>query len=563
MDSAALHNELDTYRSPGRLPIGRVSAGAGFLRAFVRYAEVDTVVGYVRAPQLAEDFAEQIARIDAHKACCTILPHEVSRLRQIGCIYSPGPASGHLAQMRLAVDSRSWSLCGSTFTLSSKRVMKMVASSLVDPVESWDAVVCISQVARTVMETMFARQEEYLWWRLGARTFVRPQLPVIPLGVHIDDFATLRTAQSIAAARARLGVEDDDIAVLFFGRLSFHAKAHPWQMMRAIQDVAMKTGKRIHLVMCGVYATELMQKATVQCIHACAPDIRIHTLNGKNDDDCATAWCCADIFCSLSDNIQETQGLTPIEAMASGLPVVVTDWNGYKETVRDGVDGFRIPTVLPASPAGVDFATNHSQGVGSYDLYIGRAALMCAVDPRRLRAALRNLVLNKSLREKMGRAGARRAREVYDWRLIIKQYQQLWGELAQRRRAAWSGKAAQQYRGFPRHRHPQFLDPFALFESYPTWQLHEDMHVSLIGAPDTLRRIYKLSVVSFAGTDFLPRLEVCHAIMADLGGRHTNRVGDILARATEETRQEMIRALMLLAKLEMVALHQPRQAGSS
>ncbi len=31
------------------------------------------------------------------------------------------------------------------------------------------------------------------------------------------------------------------------------------------------------------------------------------------------------------------------EAMAAGLPVVVSDWDGYKDTVRDGVDGFRIP----------------------------------------------------------------------------------------------------------------------------------------------------------------------------------------------------------------------------
>ena len=28
--------------------------------------------------------------------------------------------------------------------------------------------------------------------------------------------------------------------------------------------------------------------------------------------------------------------------MAAGLPVVVSDWDGYRDTVRDGVDGFRI-----------------------------------------------------------------------------------------------------------------------------------------------------------------------------------------------------------------------------
>ena len=40
---------------------------------------------------------------------------------------------------------------------------------------------------------------------------------------------------------------------------------------------------------------------------------------------------------SLADNIQETFGLTPVEAMAAGLPCVMSDWDGYRDTVRDGV----------------------------------------------------------------------------------------------------------------------------------------------------------------------------------------------------------------------------------
>jgi len=29
--------------------------------------------------------------------------------------------------------------------------------------------------------------------------------------------------------------------------------------------------------------------------------------------------------------------------MASGLPVLVSDWDGYKDTVIDGETGYRIP----------------------------------------------------------------------------------------------------------------------------------------------------------------------------------------------------------------------------
>ena len=52
----------------------------------------------------------------------------------------------------------------------------------------------------------------------------------------------------------------------------------------------------------------------------------------------------ANIFVSLSDNIQETFGLTVIEAMAAELPCVVTDWNGYKDLVKDNETGYLIPT---------------------------------------------------------------------------------------------------------------------------------------------------------------------------------------------------------------------------
>ena len=30
--------------------------------------------------------------------------------------------------------------------------------------------------------------------------------------------------------------------------------------------------------------------------------------------------------------------------MAAGVPLVVSDWNGYRDLVRNGIDGFRVPT---------------------------------------------------------------------------------------------------------------------------------------------------------------------------------------------------------------------------
>ena len=56
-------------------------------------------------------------------------------------------------------------------------------------------------------------------------------------------------------------------------------------------------------------------------------------MDGRVPGVSQTAYAAADIFVSLSDNIQETFGLTPVEAMAAGLPVVASDWDGYRETI--------------------------------------------------------------------------------------------------------------------------------------------------------------------------------------------------------------------------------------
>jgi hypothetical protein len=99
--------------------------------------------------------------------------------------------------------------------------------------------------------------------------------------------------------------------------------------------------------------------------------VALHVLDGRLPDVKAGIWSAADVFTLLIDNVQETFGLAPVEAMAAGLPVVVTDWDGFKDTVRDGIDGFRVPTALPQPPLGLDLALGYEAGQTSYDTYVG------------------------------------------------------------------------------------------------------------------------------------------------------------------------------------------------
>ncbi|NDF80468.1 MAG: glycosyltransferase [Betaproteobacteria bacterium] len=129
-------------------------------------------------------------------------------------------------------------------------------------------------------------------------------------------------------------------------------------------------------------------------------------MDGRLAEHRQTAWAGADVFCSLSDNIQETFGIVPIEAMAAGLPVVVSDWDGYKDTVRHGTDGFRIATCMPDAGLGGDLALRHALQVDTYDMYCGHTCSMVSVDIEATAQAFVQLAQSAELRQRMGQACA-------------------------------------------------------------------------------------------------------------------------------------------------------------
>src|SRR5271165_6988361 len=180
------------------------------------------------------------------------------------------------------------------------------------------------------------------------------------------------------AARASLGIADNEFVVLFVGRLAFNAKAHPFPMYLALQRLA--AHHKVVLVECGWADNIGVGRAFNEARARICPSVRSIVLDGRSAIEVARAWACADCFCSLSDNIQESFGLTPIEAMASGLPCIVTDWDGYRDTVRDGLDGFRVATLAPPAGFAADLVVQHVFDVRPYGTYIGHAAAMTAVD---------------------------------------------------------------------------------------------------------------------------------------------------------------------------------------
>ena len=155
-------------------------------------------------------------------------------------------------------------------------------------------------------------------------------------------------------------------------------------------------------------------------------------------------------------------GLTPVEAMAAGLPVVVSDWDGYRDTVRHGVDGIRIPTLQSPPACGDILVDRYAADIDSYDVYLARTTYNVVVDVDVTAQAFTALINDPALRKRMGEAGRARAIALYDWQKVLASYEDLAGKLADIR------KAAPEPEKNIRRVWPSRLSPFEMFANYPT-----------------------------------------------------------------------------------------------
>jgi glycosyltransferase involved in cell wall biosynthesis len=467
-------------QTPAGQLFGKDVANVGLFSALARHGGYSRINVLHQSSAGAAELAGQYFLPGAPQGVLATGPAWNTELPARSGLLLRGAASlGELTWLRrtASVDS-AYSLVGLIHTIAPPFIRSQIAAAALAPVQPWDAVICTSPSVQQAMQAMFEAQEAWLAERCGATRQPRPQLPLIPLGVDVAALANHRAdVAARASLRERLGLQQSDVMVLWVGRLSYFEKAFPQAMLQAVQQAAARTSRRLVLALAGWFPNgEADQQLYVQAAQQLAPGLQVHILNGGNRELLAQAWAAADVFLSLVDNIQETFGLAPVEAMAAGLPVVVSDWDGYRYTVRDGVDGFLIPTLgSPGGSPGELLAHVHSLELETYQNYVGAVAQHTAVHVGRAADALVRLVDSPELCRRLGEAGQQRARELFDWPVVVSQYNALFAELAERRAQAITASASEVLTRIQ----PSRGDPFADFRGFATTVLDPALRLRL------------------------------------------------------------------------------------
>lgn len=174
-------------------------------------------------------------------------------------------------------------------------------------------------------------------------------------------------------------------------------------------------------------------------------------------------YSAADVVVSLGQDISTSVDHAVLEAMASGVPVVASDWGANREIVVHGQTGFLVPTFWNEPAASVLSWIIPALDDSSATVYLARRTIL---DVSKLVLYLRTLINNEDLRKDFGAASQALVARQFSWEHIVKKYKSLWETQAIKRSSHLSDNAP--------------LLSFtcnALFQHYATRDMSFNMHV--------------------------------------------------------------------------------------
>ena len=361
------------------------------------------------------------------------------------------PNLSGLAESRSISNPANYSLIGLTHTLSTPSAVLAIRNLFSLHIQPWDCLVCTSRVSKNFVD-------KYISFLSSQTKLSHPQfdftLPthVIPLGVDLVKFESIVDK---TFARSQLNIEKDSFVVLWVGRLELHCKAHHAATFRVLEQLAQAdTGRTVTALFYGTAVMSNLIAALQLSASQLCPSVHLKFVDGHNLSLEGVVRSASDVFLSLVDSTQETFGLTPIEAMAAGLPVVGSDWNGYKDTIEHGKTGFLVPTYSLTSDIPTNLA-NHFCFSPSIDYLASISSTSVSVDESAAARYLISLAANQDLLRKFSFQAKIHAQS-YSWLRIFAQYEELLTHLDSIRLRHFEDESFSDF------------SYFSLFDSWPT-----------------------------------------------------------------------------------------------
>jgi D-inositol-3-phosphate glycosyltransferase len=164
----------------------------------------------------------------------------------------------------------------------------------------------------------------------------RENVSVVPCGVDTLRFRPMKRDR----VRCKLGLPDDEPIVLFVGRIE------PLKGIDVLVQAMACLETEARLLVVGGDGKDVGRKAQLMELAAgLGIADRVTFLDAVPHSDLPLYYNAADVC--VVPSYYESFGMVALEAMACGVPVVVSRVAGLKETVRDGRTGYLVPWRCP------------------------------------------------------------------------------------------------------------------------------------------------------------------------------------------------------------------------
>ena len=544
----SIYYENDGFNIKGEKLMGRQAAGWSFLKSIISSKRYKRLGIYLRDASQQELLRSDIKSLLINKSNnieLESIPYDQPFLSEnYGGIQLPGPDLKEYSKHRSFFGHHKYSLVGLTHTTASHNIMSAFSSICTEAIMPWDSIICTSESVLNTLNKILDDRNEFLSFTYKKKINFKPKFPVIPLGINYDEFNYDDDFKK--TSRDKLNIKENDIVVVFVGRLSFHAKAHNLPMYIALEKCAKKLKKdqKIHLIQTGWFANDFIENTFKSEALKVCPSVNCVFLDGRIQENKNITLASGNIFMSLSDNIQETFGLTPLEGMAAGLPVIVSDWNGYRSTVRNNLDGFTVKSLSLPGGYGEGLAFDYMMQNITYDRYIGNAVQKIALDVKDCINKLEVLLFDREKRLKMGNNGKKRARDIFSWDNILPQYEDLYKELNDIRSTEYLN-----YKQFCLPRLPSDkLDPFYIFNDYPTETISNKLRFCLSrdNHDFSIKEIIDFDSVSYS-RDFIPSIDMFDFVLSSIKPNKFYNINDLM-KVTKLKEYDIYLAIVFLIK---------------